>query len=65
MDGDYTPSNPLPLNIEIGPNGHSSRIVDDDNLNDVQINDKIDMGIPKMQGATTGSNSSFTGKPQI
>jgi len=54
MDTDYTPSNPNPLNIEIGQNGVSSRIIEDDNLNDVQINDNIDISIPSKMVAASG-----------
>ena len=50
MEMAYVPTNPNPLNIEIGLSGSSHRVLDeDDEIGDVQINDNFAIGIPSAQ----------------
>ena len=50
MEMAYVPTNPNPLNIEIGLSGGSHRVLDDDDtIGDVQINDNFAIGIPSAQ----------------
>ena len=57
MDVGYVPSNPNPLNIEIGPAGGAHRVTEDndDALGRVQINDNLN--IPN--SSTANNNSSM------
>ena len=45
MEDSYQPSNPNPLNIEIGPNSGSHRVLEEvDTIGDVEINDNFSIG---------------------